>query len=108
MITLIAMANLTAHRVDDHEWTRLLQDMGQHIGGLPPAIYREVTNHLGIGKWKFGCILSDISFYLDPHSLDNLEEGTPRSGCSDPFSIFAFLAFALALMDLMMEMNRKR
>ena len=27
-------------------------------------------------------------------------------GCTDPFSVFTFLAFALAVMDLVMEMNR--
>ena len=27
-------------------------------------------------------------------------------GCTDPFSVFTFLAFALAVMDLIMEMNR--
>ena len=43
----------------------------------------------------------------DYSEVAQVEEGTPRS-CSDPFSIFAFLAFALAVMDLMMEMMRKR
>lgn len=27
-------------------------------------------------------------------------------GCTDPFSVFTFLAFALAVMDLLMEMSR--
>ena len=30
----------------------------------------------------------------------------PGGGCTDPFSVFTFLAFALAVMDLVMEMNR--
>ena len=29
-----------------------------------------------------------------------------QGGCTDPFSVFTFLAFALAVMDLVMEMNR--
>jgi hypothetical protein len=46
--------------------------------------------------------------YSDQNQTSKMEEGTPRSGCTDPFSIFAFLAFALAVMDLLMEMQRKR
>ena len=46
--------------------------------------------------------------YSDKNEASKMEEGTPRSGCTDPFSIFAFLAFALAVMDLLMEMQRKR
>ena len=56
----------------------------------------------------FFFLVSNAFLFAENHSeVARVEEGTPRS-CSDPFSIFAFLAFALAVMDLMMEMMRKR
>ena len=44
---------------------------------------------------------------LDTHNLVKREEGTPRS-CSDPLSFASFLAFALAVSNLMMGRKRKR
>ena len=44
---------------------------------------------------------------LDKHNLVKREEGTPRS-CSDPLSFASFLAFALAVSNLMMGRKRKR
>ena len=41
------------------------------------------------------------------HSLVKRDEGTPRS-CSDPLSFASFLAFALAVANLMMGMGRRR
>ena len=34
-----------------------------------------------------------------------LEHGTGRSGCNDAFSVFGFLAFLLALLDLILELQ---
>ena len=33
------------------------------------------------------------------------DAGTARSGCNDAFSVFGFLAFLLALIDLIMDMQ---
>merc|ERR1711915_377036 len=82
---LLTMENNATSSQNNHEWTSLLEDLGQHIGGLPSQIREDIVNYLG-----------------------GSEASTPRGGgCTDPFSIFAFLAFALAVMDLMMEMRRK-
>ena len=46
------------------------------------------------------------------HPLVRREASTRQfgggGGCTDPFSIFAFLAFALAVADLVLEMQKKR
>ena len=36
------------------------------------------------------------------------EQGTARSGCDDGFGVFGFLAFLLALLDLLLDLNEKR
>ena len=41
------------------------------------------------------------------HNIVKREEGTPRS-CSDPLSFASFLAFALAVANLMMNKRQKR
>ena len=41
------------------------------------------------------------------HNIVKREEGTPRS-CSDPLSFASFLAFALAVSNLMMGKKRKK
>ena len=75
-------------------WGALVAETTPHLPGLPPSLAREVLHHLG------------------GHPLAR-RDTTARQfggggGCTDPFSIFAFLAFALAVADLIMEMNKKR
>ena len=60
----------------------------------------------------------DISYFKSFHCSSNVNEienvksqaRTFSSGCNDAFSVFGFLAFLLALLDLILElnMNRKR
>ena len=75
-------------------WGALVADTTPHLPGLPPSLAREVLHHLG------------------GHPLARRDTSARQfgggGGCTDPFSIFAFLAFALAVADLIMEMNKKR
>ena len=48
-----SMTNLTTYMREDHEWTNLLQDMAQHIGGLPSIIQRDIFEYLGAGMILF-------------------------------------------------------
>ena len=41
------MDNITSTTTEDLEWTRLLQDMGHHIGGLPTVIKDGIMDYLG-------------------------------------------------------------
>ena len=43
------MTNLTTHMGEDLEWTNLLKDMAQHIGGLPSTIRGDIFEYLGEG-----------------------------------------------------------
>ena len=57
---------------------------------------------------NFGGLTSQLDdIPLSTHNLVKREEGTPRS-CSDPLSFASFLAFALAVANLMMGQGKRR
>ena len=58
----LSMTNLTTHMGEDHEWTNLLQDMAQHIGGLPSIIQRDIFEYLGAGMILFIIFLISNKF----------------------------------------------
>jgi len=70
-------------------WEKKLWDAKDYLGGLPDQLAAEIGHHV-IG----------IPF--------NNPEGTGRQSCNDPFSIFSFLAFALAVANFLMDMNDMR
>jgi len=68
-------------------WERKLEEAKEYLGGLPSELVEDIGTVIG---------------------LPNHNEGTARSGCSDPFAIFSFLAFALAVANFLMDMNGNR
>ena len=52
--------------------------------------------------------LFNSSTYKDAVQKREFEPRTFSSGCNDAFSVFGFLAFLLALLDLILELNMNR
>ena len=69
--------------LEDPSWSSLLSDYGLSLGGLPSILQSQLLPYLG---------------------LEDTDGATGRAGgCHDPFAIFSFLAFALALFDFLVE-----
>ena len=75
-------------------WTTLLSQVprdlleDERIVGIPRSLKQILLSH-----------------HRELRSADYSEPRTFSSGCNDAFSVFGFLAFLLALLDLIMEMN---